>query len=124
MEKYDLYDQVIHATISNIYTVCGSCKEIIVDDLNFSDENDLLFFEIMKMASNVFGFSITIRNDLFRNIWLKFFKRIKAVNIKNYKKNATIKIDILKQCVAPLMEMMPEVTFSDIYNDYYNERNK
>lgn len=119
MDKFTFYDSVVDKTLTNIYTICKNRGEIVVEEIDLKNENDLFFLEIIKMANTVFHYKIYFKGSIFKNLYLKYIKKIHGIDLKLWRARANFNVNTVKNFMSSVFT--DDETFANIYNEYYRK---
>lgn len=114
-EKHKLYDQIISATLTNIYTLSKEQKEIVLNNFNPKDKNHLYFLEVAKVASQMFKMPLSLNLSYFNFLKIRFKKKYKGITRKN-----CFGIDITEvlSFMTKAIKIDPNI-YTEIHKEYY-----
>ena len=140
MEKYQIYDQLVSLTLTELrknINEHNNMIEIQVDKKFFKNKNLLYYYELAKMAQTFYDTEIVVDCNFINYIkFLKIFKikkyktKIRRINKENKTNNININLFLLK-IISDFNENNKNrnihldsiYIFSEIYDAYYNPKN-
>lgn len=118
-KDYDLFDQVVHTTLINIYSQSYSRKTIVLEDFDPKNKEHLYFLHVALTARDVFQFEIRVKLGWWKLFKLNFKLRKKYIRLKRAKSwECGIKVPEMLDFMRPLFENN-NYSYAEIYEAYY-----
>lgn len=120
MEKYDLFDEIVSKTLTNIYSLSAVSHTIVLENFNPKLKEHLYFLHVALTARDVFGFEIKVKLGWWKLLKLNFKLRKHYFRLKRAKSwEVGIDVPAMLNFMTPLFENT-DYTYSEIYEAYYN----
>ena len=124
--NYKEMDNVVQATLVNLYTLSKDIEEIRIYDFDNKNKNHLYLLSVANMASTLFNFPVKIKMNKIKLQFLKWkhpnlYKNIQKCD-EAFSFSAKTLLEDMQKMFIP--HFNSEWAYSDIYEAYYERKRK
>lgn len=116
---FNKYDDILNATLANIYTLSKDSVNIVLNDFNYKKTLHRVFLETAFILNTMTQKKIGLKMPMIPFLYFKYIKMRKRKNsLVRVKENTGIDIETVADFEASAFESSLTI-FNDIYNAYY-----
>ncbi len=124
--NYKEMDNVVQATLVNLYTLSKDIKEIRIYNFDNKSKDHLYLLSIANIASTIFNFPVKIKMNRIKLQFLKWkypnlYKNIQKCD-EAFSFSAKTLLEDMQRMLIP--HLGKEWNYSDIYEAYYERKKK
>lgn len=124
--NYKEMDNVVQATIVNLYTLSKDIKEIRISNFGDKNKNHLYLLSVANIASTLFNFPVKIKMNRIKLQFLKWkypnlYKNVQKCD-EAFSFSAQTLLEDMQRMFIP--HLGNEWDYSDIYEAYYERKKR
>lgn len=119
--NYDLFDQIVSTTITNIYSLSKARKTIVLENFNPKNKEHLYFLHVAMTVRDITGFEIHVKLGWWKLFKLNWKLRKSFVRLKRAKSwESGFSVPEVLDFMRPLFEGTA-CNYEEIYEAYYGK---